>query len=215
MARDKRTARGPDELQGQQEEMTVIVLKLRGDSQTLQRGFDVVSQALSSLGSRHHSVTQRQPPPLPSADGEVIDNETQHSSKEAGDEDAAQETSVPGNGKAKRSSSAPKYKFLDDFDLSPNGKPSLKDYCTEKDPQTEQDKFLVATAWIQIHGETNPFTGDHLFTCFRAMEWDTQGDLVQRLRNSKFKKSHYDNPGRGQWRLTNIGLEAAENIRKE
>ena len=104
---------------------------------------------------------------------------------------------------------------MGDFNLSPNGLPSLKDYCTEKDPQTEQDKFLVASAWIQTHGGANPFTGGHLFTCFRAMERKTQGDMAQPLRQLKSTKSFYENPNRGEWRLTTIGLEAAENIKKE
>jgi hypothetical protein len=50
MARDKRTARGQDEPQPQ-EEMVVVLLKLKGGSGTLQKGFDVVAQALSALGS--------------------------------------------------------------------------------------------------------------------------------------------------------------------
>ncbi len=104
---------------------------------------------------------------------------------------------------------------MGDFDLSPDGVPSLKDYCTEKDPQTEQDKFLVASAWIQTHGGANPFTGRHLFTCFRAMEWKTQVDMTQPLRQLKSKKSYYENPAHGEWRLTKIGLDAAENIKKE
>jgi hypothetical protein len=113
-------------------------------------------------------------------------------------EDLAQEPSVSGNGKTKRPPSSPKYEFLDAFSLKPDGVPSLEDYCAEKDPQTEQDRFIVASAWIQTHGGTDPFTVDHLFTCFRAMEWKTQADMIQPLRILKSKKSYYENPSRGQ-----------------
>ena len=49
MARDKKPARGAAEPQ-QQEEMTVVVLKFKGGSHSLQKGFDAVSQAINALG---------------------------------------------------------------------------------------------------------------------------------------------------------------------
>jgi hypothetical protein len=216
MARDKRIARGLDEPQGQQEEMTVILLKFRGDSQTLQKGFDVVSQAISALGSRpHHGGAQRQSRQLPPGDDKVIDVEEQHLPEGSAVEDLEEEASVSGNGKGKKPPSVPKYTFMDGFNISPEGVPSLTDYCTEKEPQTVNDKFLVASAWLQTRGGADPFTGQHLFTCFRAMKWDTQVDMAQPLRQLKSDRSYYENPSRGQWRLTTIGLQAAESIKKE
>jgi hypothetical protein len=97
---------------------------------------------------------------------------------------------------------------------TPVGVPSLKEYCAQKNPQTESDKFLVASAWIMTHGGADPFTGGHLFTVFRAMEWKTQVDMTQPLRALKSKKSYYENPSSGKWKLTAIGLEAAENVGK-
>jgi hypothetical protein len=218
MARKKRAAHDPDETAAKQEEMTVIVLKFKGGSQSLQKGFDAVSQAIAALApgpSNNHSVVQRQPQQLPSAEGKVIEAESQNQPDDAPADDPVQELFVSGNGKAKKPASAPRYTFNNDFDLSPDGVPSLKDYCTEKDPQSEQDRFLVASAWIQTHGGTDPFTGQHLFTCFRAMGWQTQVDMIQPLRLLKSRKSFYENPTRGEWKLTGIGLKAAENIKKE
>ena len=40
-------------------------------------------------------------------------------------------------------------------------------------------------------------------------------DMVQHLRNLKSTKSLYENASRGQWRLTSVGLDAVENIKKE
>jgi hypothetical protein len=39
--------------------------------------------------------------------------------------------------------------------------------------------------------------------------------MTQPLRALKSKKSYYENPGSGQWKLTAIGLTAAENVDKE
>src|SRR5262249_10317807 len=117
--------------------------------------------------------------------------------------------------KAKKTPAAPKYSFMSDLDLAPAGQPSLKEYCTKKNPDTEPDKFLVASAWLQKHGGQETFTVGHLFTVFRAMDWKTQVAMTQPLRSLKSKKSYYENPSFGKWKLTGIGLDAAEAIGKE
>lgn len=44
------------------------------------------------------------------------------------------------------------------------------------------------------------------------MEWKTQSDMTQPMRLLKSKKSYFENPSSGKWRLTGIGLEAAEKF---
>jgi hypothetical protein len=217
MAREKKPVGGAAE--PQQEEMTVVVLKFKGGSHSLQKGFDAVSQAINALGSgqqnNHRVVVQRQPAQIAAGNGDIIDAEQEDVPDDSAAEleDAEQET--PGTPKQKKTQAAPKYTFMNDFNLTPDGLPSLTDYCTQKNPQTDYDKFLVASAWIQTHGGVDPFTGGHLFTAFRAMEWKTQVDMTQPLRIMKSKKSYYDNPSFGKWKLTAIGLTAAENVGKE
>jgi hypothetical protein len=47
------------------------------------------------------------------------------------------------------------------------------------------------------------------------MEWKTQVDLTQPLRQMKSKKSYFESPGRGTWRLTaGAGIPAAEAVGK-
>src|SRR5207248_1560185 len=85
------------------------------------------------------------------------------------------------------------YTFMSEFKLSPAGVPSLKEYCAGKNPQSDNDKFLTASAWIQTHGGADSFTGCHLFTAFRAMEWKTQADMTQPMRRLKSEKSYFEN----------------------
>lgn len=214
MARDKKPGRGADE--PQQEEMTVVVLKFKGGSHSLQKGFDAVSQAISALGpgpqNSHRVVVQRQPAQIAAGNGDVIDAAPDDTADDGAAELEDTEQETP---KQKKTPAAPKYTFMNDFNLTPGGVPSLRDYCTQKNPQTENDKFLVASAWIMTHGGVDPFTGGHLFTAFRAMEWKTQVDMTQPLRIMKSKKSYYENPSSGKWKLTAIGLTAAENVGKE
>jgi hypothetical protein len=216
MARDKKPAHGSTE--PQQEEMTVVVLKFKGGSHSLQKGFDAVSQAINALGSgqqnNHRVVVQRQPAQIAAGNGDVIDAQPGEIPDD-GAELENTELETPDTPKQKKTQAAPKYTFMNDFNLTPAGVPSLTEYCAQKNPQTEYDRFLVASAWIQTHGGVDPFTGGHLFTAFRAMEWKTQVDMTQPLRIMKSKKSYYDNPSTGKWKLTAIGLTAAENVGKE
>lgn len=98
MARGKRATGGRDEPQVQQEEMTVVVLKFKGGSQSLQKGFETVSQALAMLSpapsNRNRSV-QRQPQQLEllPAQGQVIETDAQNFSEQSEADTPAQETS--------------------------------------------------------------------------------------------------------------------------
>ena len=134
-----------------QEEMTVVILKIKGDSGTLQKGFDALQQAFAALAPSHSRTRSIGPHQLPAADGQVIENNEEHPPGEpALGEDSAQEPPPPA--KAKRSPSAPRSTYMDDFDLSPLDVPSLKDYCSEKGPsngtgQVPRCERLDSDAW--------------------------------------------------------------------
>jgi hypothetical protein len=76
-----------------------------------------------------------------------------------GEPEIEDENQDDGGPKTRKAPAAPKYTFMSEFNLAPVGVPSLKEYCTKKNPQTESDKFLVASAWIMTHGGADPFTG--------------------------------------------------------
>jgi hypothetical protein len=217
MAREKRYV-PPAFEQPAQEEMTVVVVKFKGGPESMQKGFDAVNNAIASLGPTqpvHQRVAASHPlaqlPPAPSQNGYVLNAEVEEQEVEVSDP-------VPEVRPPTASAPAPKprkpYSFLSDFNLAPDGVPSLKEYCAAKSVQSDNDKFLVASAWIQTYGGTDPFTGNHLFTVFRAMDWKIQTDMTQPLRRLKSEKSYFENPGGGKWRLTGIGLEAAERVGK-
>lgn len=222
MARDNsriKAVRGADE-QPQQEEMTVVVLRFRGTGHSLQKGFDAVSQAIAALGPAPPQTQQRiytRPPaqvPAAAAADLVVDAEHEETGRD-GDQPQAISEAQPVPRSRRAVGERKGYTFDNQFDLTPAGMPSWKDYCAQKNPQSETDKLLVAAAWMQTHGGLTTFTGRHLFTCFRAMEWKTQVDMIQPLRVMKNRKSYYENPEQGQWRLTGIGLAAAEKVGTE
>ena len=220
MAREKKPVAAANNAE-HQEEMTVVVFKFKGGAESMQKGFEAVNNAIATLAPSHASpqrtVVQPTPKqmPLPLSNGNVIDVEAEEPADETMEpEEEGAALGADGNGKPKKPL-GPKHTFLPDFNLAPTGVSAWKDFAAERDPQSDNDKCLVASLWIQTHGGVDPFTGNHLFTCFRAMDWKTQVDMIQPLRGLKSKKSYYDNPSHGKWRLTTIGVEAAKAIAKQ
>ena len=205
--------------EAQQEEMTVVVFKFKGGSESMQRGFDAVNGAIAALGPAAQPSNQRmvihranaQLAPLATQTGDVQNSEVEASDVETQSSDDVTVAPAP-NAPAAKPRKA--YTFMSDFDLAPAGVPSWKEHAAQRSPRTDNDKFMVAAAWIQTHGGADPFTGRHLFTVFRAMDWKTQADMTQPMRVLKSKKSYFENPSSGKWRLTGIGLDAANVIGK-
>jgi hypothetical protein len=213
MAREKNKAfTGPEE----QEEMTVVILRFKGGGDTLRKGFDTVSQALAALGPAA-------PPPRrflpPRTDVKVLPDNDESTDNAADDdlEDGSAEAENGNSAEPRQPGGPRKYstpKFLTDFNLSPEGQPSWKDYAAEKNPQIEANKYIVAAAWLTECGSQDKFKIAHIFTLFRAMDWKTQKDLSQPMRQLKKKKSYFDSLEGGFWKLTTIGLEHARSLPK-
>jgi hypothetical protein len=196
----------------QDEEMIVTIVKFRGSGESVRKGIDAVTQALSGafgapaikqIGNGRRIVPQI-PDPI---DDEPTDIDTT-------DEGKVQEE-IQENGASAPPAAKPKkalYTFMDGLNLSPAGKKPWKDYATEKKPDGFNERLLVASAWLQTEGGLQDFAGGELFTCFRAMDWPTQNDMTNTMRKLKSTKSYYANPEFGKWRLTQPGLDAAAAV---
>ncbi len=214
MARDKtKPLRGSDE----QEEMTVVILRFKGGGESLQKGFDTVSQALAALGSP--SLPERKTSPsLPGKQADTPhDGKNGNTSKTSRDEiegefeevveDNSEEVQQRSGGNRKYSK--PKFDGALDLDV---GDTTFKDYCEEKRPSTDTDKYLVAAAWLKKHGGHATFTASQIFTCFRAMNWPEQKDFMQPVRLMMKNKSYFEKKGRLDWAITTVGFKAAEAV---
>jgi|SRR5579875_804730 len=179
----------------EQEEMTVVVLRFRGGSQSLQKGFDTVSQALAALRQSpiHHrrlSGIAGAPAEIREAPGAGTPDEVQGSDEGSApvDVESHEETRQRGSRGLRRYSTPT---FVSDLDLTGGGV-GWKDYAGQKSPQSANEKYLLAAAWLTKHAGRETFTVDHIFTCFRAMEWEEQRDFGQPLRLMKSKKSYLE-----------------------
>lgn len=205
--------------QTQDEEMVVTVVRFRGSGETLRKGIDAVTQALAGAfgpATVTKVIGNGKKPVQALGSGEVLesaDEDVDQGDDGSNEGEEQGEQVVPP--KPKRDAGKPKYSFLPDFNLAPDGVPSLKEFCAGKTVQGEQDRYLIVSLWLQRHGGADPFTGNHLFTCLRALDWKGRLDVSQPVREMKSRKSWYDSPSYGKWRLTQPGVEAAEAVGKE
>lgn len=201
--------RVPPSDSGPEEELSVVVLKFKGTGETVRKGIDAVTQAIAALGGGTviRQVNGRKPAQLAAATEDPVDAELPD--PETGDEEAETAPAAP---KVKKTPAQPKYSFLDDLDMAPAGKISLKDFVAGKNPGSENDRYLLVSLWLQTEGGADPFTGNHLFTCLRALEWKYRLDVNAPVREMKSKKSWFTSPTYGKWKLTQPGIDAANAV---
>lgn len=193
------------------EEMTVVILKFRGSGETLQKGFEAVNQAIGTLGgptaTRYLPQQLRPAREVPASRADELNVVASNVTQDEGEGDES--TVTPTEGNSRKQNRLPK--FDSDLDLTGNGTP-WKQYAAQKDASGTDAKYLTASAWLTKHAGLSIFKLPQVFTCFRAMQWETQKDFSQPMRKLKAKSSFFDNPKRNEWKLTGIGLEAAEAI---
>lgn len=194
--------------------VSFVMFQVEGDDATLQQGFKAMEQAFQQLGSSSRTYS----PPLkttrvlvrPEANAAVQLElpETEEELLEVPEEESS-------NG-AGESSKPPRVRtytqptFLSDLDLG-SGPDSFKEYATRKDPKTDNEKYLVASRWLQQFGSVDSATINHIYTCFQAMKWTSQRDVAQPFRNMTKKDSYFLKNGKG-WKLTHVGNDSADAI---
>lgn len=210
MARDSR--KNKDSGSSGKGKVTFAVFQLEGSDETLQDVLKVFEQAMNRL-SPPAPARQQLPPYTPPAIGAgqangVAAEDAEYvevDEGEAGDEATLARRSGP------RKYTNPN--FLSELELNTEDTP-FKEFCNERDPQTVNEKYLLCAAWLTRHGGVSVFENDHIYTCFQAMHWKSQKDIGQPLRSMK-KQSYFENPSRATWKITHVGLDAADAIGSE
>ena len=199
------------EYEAQQEEMAVVIFRLKGGAGTLQKGFETISQAISAFGPQGRVATRTAPKELAAttANGAVEVDETDIEDSEQQDDAEAPARATRSTGQKKE-----KWKFLSEFNMDGVNGVTFKDFASTKGELIDDHKYMVAAYWLQKHGGLESFSGSHLFTCFRTMGWATRDDMTQPMRRLKSEKSYFDRLGKGQWKLNTHGLQATEAIGK-
>lgn len=200
-----------------EEELMVVVLKLKGSGDTLKRGFDTLNNAFQAMivpsaapanrkAMASNGTTTKQVGAASTTEEQAEEPEV----IEAEYTDEAEDEAETPPAKPSRPRS-PYYKFLTDFKLDVSDE-HWQDFAARKNPKTESEKYLTAAEWITKNAGLETFSANHIFSCFRAMKWGEIRDFTQPMRAMKAKDSYFENPSRKRWKLTGLGLKAAATI---
>lgn len=104
-------------------------------------------------------------------------------------------------------------KILDNIAWDGGGTPFV-DYVKQKNPQNTMKRFLVIAAWFKKYGGQDNVSANLIFNAYRKMTWGTAlADFSQPLRDgSKPKNGYFIGDKKGNYSITNIGLDAADRV---
>jgi hypothetical protein len=174
-----------------------------------------VTQAIqNALKPQTQIIQQRvvstpvQNPSISDGRGEIIDAE------EALPADAEIESSKPAS-RSTRTTKPRTFRSPEVLDLDLTSEPSWRDYATEKSPKAEVEKNLVVAAWFKEHRGVDAITADHVYTCYRYMNWSTSAeDFGATLRACKGRK-FMNSAGTGEYAINHLGIDRVNNLGRD
>jgi hypothetical protein len=196
--------------------MTVMLFQLEGSDETLQEGFRTINNAIDKLANPVVRVIGPSPahtlPPSKNGDeGEtpVVDAEFAEAAAEA------QETATD-RAKATRSTTrAPRQPKVLELDLKVGSVP-LREYLEQKNPTSDNRKYLLIAAWMKANLSLDEVTMDHIYTAYRHMAWTSQKDVSSPLRSMKAQNGWFGKgKEKGAYAINHIGIDVAEQTNGE
>ncbi|MHB1743955.1 MAG: hypothetical protein ACYCPO_01450 [Acidobacteriaceae bacterium] len=183
-----------------------VEFELEGLNSTIEESIKNIVHSMSrnsTMPSRTLVARQTTQTTLPLANGDGhadLDPEQEAALEGAMDEIEAGEPARP---KTPRRYTVPS--FLSDLDMDSGDMP-FKTFAEQQAPKSDNRKYIMIAAWFKKYRSLDTVGPDHVYTCNQKMGWKTQKDVGQPFRYMK-KKSYFELAGRGQWRITHIGLD--------
>lgn len=85
-------------------------------------------------------------------------------------------------------------------------------FAQSKKPTTHAARNLVVAAWFKLHRAIDAVTMDHVYTCYRAVEWPSgMEDFSLTLRQLKRRKL-MDSKGVGEYAINHIGMSNVDKM---
>jgi hypothetical protein len=98
---------------------------------------------------------------------------------------------------------------LTDVDL--NSPVSFFDYAKDRNLTSDRKKYLAVAAWFKEHRGVDAISADHVYTCFRAIKWNTQIDDFQAPLRALKRDQFMGSTGRGLFAINHLGLAEVDN----
>lgn len=110
----------------------------------------------------------------------------------------------------KKTASKSMPQIVKDLNLRPNGKQSLQEFFTIKNPSNNIQSTAVMVYYLQQILECQEITVSHIFTCYRELGTKIPGNLDQNLRDCASSKYGYINFTDGKCSISVQGLNLVE-----
>lgn len=191
-----------------------VEFELEGLSSTIEESIKSIVGSMNRAGAAALPTHQRANGSL--ASPKLAKTETHDNAESSGaeqfemdleTEESDGDQNPPATAKGPRRYTQPR--FLEDFDLDGGEKP-FRAFAEEISPETDNHRYLVIAAWAKRYRDLESITADHVYTCYQKMSWKSQKDVGQPFRKMK-TASLFQNPSRGQWKITHIGLDRVEH----
>lgn len=190
----------------------VIEFEMDGSDTSLQESLKSLTAAL-----RGHVVGGATQPRVrlerPANAGEDSDTEGDAEDVDATEVVDEEATGVPPrpSKRAAAPKKLPQVKFLSDL-RTDQVSPTLREFATEKKPDSEIAKYLVIAYWFKHFGGLEEVTLDHFFTAYKHIGWQTPKDPTGPIRDARHKRRTQLEGGKapGTVKLTYVGERAVE-----
>ncbi len=100
--------------------------------------------------------------------------------------------------------------IVKDLKLNPDGKKSFKDFVSEKQPSTNQQKCTVAVYYLQYEIGIEGITFNHIYTCYKDVNWRIT-DLYNILLLTASRKGWVDTSHTENIKITPHGENLVEH----
>ncbi|MGJ5088704.1 hypothetical protein ACQR06_24510 [Bradyrhizobium sp. HKCCYLRH1065] len=78
------------------------------------------------------------------------------------------------------------------------------------DGKSNHRRYLAIAAWLHDHRDTPVITQDHIYSCYRLLNWPIDiADFGQPFRELKHKR-YFETPEKGKYAINQLGLQKAK-----
>jgi len=207
----------PSRDNGEKSKVVFIYLEAEGSTPAIQESLHQIATSLKTRNAAGSRVLPSGLPPgrdaarKPGSVPRREESQLAFSELVPPEEDAVVEPSTPEDPPSARTGTStrsqkrtyPQPKVVEGLEITSGNLP-FKDFVQQKKPSGHHAKYLVIAFWLKDCRGMSNITVDHVYTCYRFMNWSTPPDMGDPFRKLK-KKSFFISREDGVFSLSNVG----------
>lgn len=100
-------------------------------------------------------------------------------------------------------------------EIDMNAEISLATFASDKDAGSQAKKYMICAAWLKEHRGIDAVTENHIYTCFKSMDWSTNiPNFAQPLRDLKAKQQYFEKSDKG-YEINHIGIDFVKKLTRK